>query len=57
MSGESMSDMNLYGTGGTGLALSFHARSKSAFSLLWTAFGTAFPKEHLTKVLIINNLI
>jgi hypothetical protein len=49
--------MNLSGTGGTGLALSSQARSKSFFLWLRTAFGTACPKEHLTKALIINNLI
>ena len=35
----------------------FASEIKNFFSLLRTAFGTAFPKGHLNKVLIINNLI
>ena len=49
--------MKLSGTSGTGSALSSHARSKSSFLQVRTAFGTAFPKGHLNKLLIINNLI
>ncbi len=46
-----------YLTGGVSSALSSQPRSNCLFLQLRTDFGTAFPKWHLNKALIIRNLI